>query len=221
VVPVGSEVEETSAVIVGAGGFGREIVDVIDDQWVGEGFPPIRLTGFLDDGDPELERLARLKVPLLGSTSDAARFKPSGFLIGVGDGATRQRIDQALTGSGFFAVSVRHRLGSIGRDVHLGPGLVLCSGAVITTNVRGGRHLHVNLNATIGHDCVLGDYVTLSPGVNISGNVTVGDRVSFGTNASVLPGVSIGDDVRVGANAMVRSDVAPGATVVGVPARPI
>jgi acetyltransferase-like isoleucine patch superfamily enzyme len=91
---------------------------------------------------------------------------------------------------------------------------------MLTTNIVAGRHLHVNLNATVGHDCVIGDFVTLAPGVSISGHVTIGDGVEFGTGAVVLPGVTIGDGAMVGAGAVVTRDVEPGVTVIGMPAKP-
>jgi serine O-acetyltransferase len=48
---------------------------------------------------------------------------------------------------------------------------------------------------------------------------TIGSRVYIGTGAKVLGHVTVGDDARIGANAVVLSDVPPGATVVGIPAR--
>jgi acetyltransferase-like isoleucine patch superfamily enzyme len=100
-------------------------------------------------------------------------------------------------------------------------GAVLAAGSRITTNVRAGRHVHLNVAATVAHDCRLDDYVSLSPGVHVSGNVTIGREVFLGTGAVVVPGCTIGAGAVVGAGAAVVSDVAAGETVVGVPARPV
>jgi acetyltransferase EpsM len=72
---------------------------------------------------------------------------------------------------------------------------------------------------TVGHDCVLHDYVTVFLGVNIAGNVTLHEGVTVGGGATVLPGVTVGAGATIGAGAVVVRDVPPGVTVKGVPAR--
>jgi serine O-acetyltransferase len=49
----------------------------------------------------------------------------------------------------------------------------------------------------------------------------IGDGTFFGAGARVLGGITVGHSARVGANAVVLSDVAPGTTVVGIPAKPV
>jgi sugar O-acyltransferase (sialic acid O-acetyltransferase NeuD family) len=205
-------------VIVGAGGFGREVLDVVDAGWWPEGAPQV--LGFVDD-----DLSARAEVEALGEVFlgpvDAMGSLDARYFVGIGSPKVRRRLDERLTGFGRTAHDpVVHRLAGVGRRVALGAGTVVCGGAMLTTNIVAGRHLHVNLNATVGHDCVIGDFVTLAPGVSISGHVTIGDGVEFGTGAVVLPGVTIGDGAMVGAGAVVTRDVEPGVTVIGMPAKP-
>ena len=81
--------------------------------------------------------------------------------------------------------------------------------------------MHLNVNAVVSHDCVIGDYVTLSPGVHLTGSVVVDDDVFFGTGAIVTPGRRIGRGAVVGAGSVVLDDVEAGARVSGAPARPM
>jgi len=110
---------------------------------------------------------------------------------------------------------------TIGADVELGAGSVICSNVSLTTNIRLGRHVHVNLNSTIGHDSRIADFVTINPLVAVSGDVCLDEDVTMGTHSSILQGLHVGTRSFVGAGAVVTKDVAPGTTVVGVPAKPL
>jgi sugar O-acyltransferase (sialic acid O-acetyltransferase NeuD family) len=202
-----------AVVIIGAGGHGREMLDVV----LACG---LTFEGFLDDGDVDEALLARRDVSRLG-TSNALETLDVDVLIGVGIPVTKQAIDARIEGYGRTSPTAVHPAASMGGDVRLGAGCVLAAGARLTTNVELGRHVHLGVNAVVGHDSTLGDYVTVLPGATVSGSVTVQPRVLIGTGANVIQGVTIGEGATVGAGAVVVHDVEAGATVVGVPARPI
>ena len=103
----------------------------------------------------------------------------------------------------------------------MGPGTIICSHASLTNHITLGRHVHVNLNCTIGHDSVMSDYVTLSPLVSISGGVKAENGAFFGAGSVVNPRLTVGKDAIVGAGAAVVRDVKAGITAVGVPAKPL
>ena len=95
----------------------------------------------------------------------------------------------------------------IGTRASFGDGLVLAHpiGIVINSSVRAGTNL------VLESGVVIGDNRGRSP--------TIGDDVFVGSGAKILGGVTIGSGARIGANAVVMHDVAPGATVFGIPAR--
>jgi sugar O-acyltransferase (sialic acid O-acetyltransferase NeuD family) len=211
--------ESSRIVIIGAGGHGREIYAVIDavNRVLG---PTYDVVGFADDGTPDLHRLQRLGVPLLGHVEDIPADVQ--YFIGIGRPALRKELDERLTALGLTATApIIHPAAWIGPDVTLGSGSVACAGVSVTTNVRAGRHVHINRNATVGHDVVLGDYVTVAPLSAISGDVILEDGVELGTGVSVLPGVRIGRGTVVGAQGCVTKDLPSGVTAVGIPARPL
>lgn len=114
-----------------------------------------------------------------------------------------------------------HPNSSIGKDVLIGSGTFIQSGAVITTQIEIGRGCLININSTIGHDSVIGDFTVVNPGATVSGNVVIGKAVLLGANATILENISIGDGAKIGAGAVVTRNVKDGETVIGVPARPI
>ena len=101
------------------------------------------------------------------------------------------------------------------------PGFIAAAGCFVTTNVRIGRHTHLNLGVTVGHDTILEAYVTANPGAHISGNVVLERGVSMGTGSSIIQGLRVGAGTFVGAGAVVTKNTPGGLTVVGVPAKPL
>lgn len=211
-------------VIVGTGGSGRETYVILRDilraragTWV--------FRGFVGAHEPDREVLSRLEAPFLGHPEALTRRIPEArgwdFVVGIGDGRTRRRVEQRLIDQGLQRATLVHPTALIGPDVLIGAGSVVGANCVITTNTRLGESTQVNIGCVIAHDARVGNYVTFAQGVNLAGNVTIEDTATIFTRATLTPGVSIGAAAVVGAGAVVITDVPPGVTVVGVPARPL
>lgn len=211
-----------NVVVVGAGGFGREVIDVLEALRADSGGPALTLLGVLDDAPSEnnLAHLADRGLDYLGTVDTWLTTAPTAsYIIGIAHAEHRRAIDTRLTAAGLSTVTLVHPAATIGSRVKLGAGTIICAGARLTTNILTGRHVHVHVNATIGHDTSLGDYASAYPQSAISGRCTIGDGATVGASATVIQGLTVGDSAFVGAGAVVTTEVIPRSTVMGVPAR--
>lgn len=208
----------TDLVIVGAGGHAREILDTVEALNAED--PTYRLLGFIADQEKRPELAEARGVKILGGIDLLGKLDAV-YAIGIGDLKARKRIDDLASDAGMEPATLVHPSAQVGGQVELGPGTYLAPGAVLTTNIRLGRHAHVNVGASISHDCVIGKWSLIGPGARVAGNVTLGNGVEIGIGAVVRPGVSIGDWALIGAGAAVVADVEAENVVAGVPAKPL
>lgn len=207
-------------VVVGCGGFGREVLSLVSalrargSTW--------ELAGFVDDAPSEAESA---KVAALGSTvfgdvaSLTTRTEPFAAVIAIGSPAARRSVVDRLAGAPVTYPVLVHPDATVGPGVELGEGTLIAAGARLSCQISVGRHVHVDQNATVGHDCDLGDFVRLNPQACVSGAVTLGPGTVVGASATVLQGLKVGGDAVVGAGAVVVSPVPDRQVVKGVPAR--
>ena len=198
-------------VIVGAGGHGREVLDVV------EAVGGYEVLGFVDDGAPDESLLADRGHRLLGGIGTIVDLGEVAVVIGIGD--PRTRADVAARLHARPAPPLVHPLASVGSNCSIGAGSVVAAGARLTTNVTVGQHCYVGPNASVGHDVVLADFATLYPGSIASGSVRIGRAATLGAGASVKQGLTVGARAVVGMGAAATHDVSEATTVVGVPAR--
>ena len=203
-------------VILGAGGHGRELLDIVEAMNAEE--RRWNVLGFLASDDEHPERVAARGLEVLGDPSLIGELRCD-YVVGIGNPATRRRIDVAAEGAGGTPVTLVHPTAIVGGANTIGPGCVLAAYSVVTTNVVLGRSVHLNVGASVSHDGRLGDYTILAPGARFAGGVTTGEGVDVGVGAVVRPSTTIGAAAVVGAGAAVVADVEPGAVVAGVPAR--
>lgn len=194
--------------MVGAGGAGRETLDVA--LAAGQA-----VTAFLDERTGGTTARGLRVWPL----RDAVRG--SAYVIGIADGGVRQRLSAVLDAAGLVPWTLVHPLAVVGPETRIGAGCVVMALAHVSSDVRLSSHVHVQYGATVGHDAVLEDHATVLPGASVSGSVVVGCGATVGSRAVVLQGRTVGRGAYVGAGAVVTRDVPDGVVVVGSPARPL
>jgi sugar O-acyltransferase (sialic acid O-acetyltransferase NeuD family) len=207
-------------VIIGAGGFAREVLDVIDAANQGE--PQYEVLGYVVDPQYGSPGTMVNEKPILGGLDWLSKRARDIFAIcGVGPSHHRYQLARRAEGLGCRFFSVVHPRAVLTRWIQLGRGVVITAGCVLTNQIRIGNHVQVNLACTIGHDAILEDFVTLAPGVHISGNATLRQGAFIGTGANLIEKLEIGAWSIVGAGSVVVQDVPANTTAVGVPAKVI
>jgi sugar O-acyltransferase (sialic acid O-acetyltransferase NeuD family) len=219
-------VKSRKVAIIGCGGFGREVLWLIRDHNDAVKLRKNRSTEVFDvvgfvDNDAAMHGKTLCDVPVLGSEDWLLTNAEVHAICGIGAPRVRMKITRRLEEGGVKFVTAIHPSVRMSDYVEIGTGCVVCAGTIITTQVRIGNHVHVNLNSTIGHDVVIDDYVTISPGANISGRVEIGYGADLGTNCSVIQNLKIGRGAIIGAGAVVNRDVEENVVSVGVPSRAI
>ncbi|MBQ4313167.1 MAG: acetyltransferase [Clostridia bacterium] len=201
--------------IVGAGGFGREMLQFLKD--INKTEKRWNIKGFLDDNLAALDGY-ECDHRVVGRISDWQPSENEEFVCAVAFPKIKEKVVSCLKGKGARFVSVIHPTAYIGDFNKIGEGLVMFPHSYISVNTKIGDFVTL-LYSHIGHDAEIGDYSTVCGQCGINGHVTIGKRVFVGSNVGTVPGVTIGDDTWIGAGSVVVSDIRPGVTVVGNPAK--
>ncbi|GGR36075.1 acetyltransferase [Deinococcus ruber] len=205
--------------IVGTGGLARELHQLVEDiNAVRESFD---FLGWLD-ANTALHHTKVHDALVHGDIGWLADHPDVHVVVGIGAPALRRKVVERIKGLGHtkFATLI-HPSAVIGNRIQMGEGVVICAGVVATTDLMIGNHVLINIVATVAHEDVVGDYVTIAPGANVSGNVTIGEGTDIGTNATIIQGIEIGSWSIVGAGAVVAKPLPANVTAVGAPAKPI
>jgi len=204
--------------IIGAGGMGREVLDVIDAcNQVKETYQPL---GFIVD--PQFGAAGTMinDKPILGGFDWLEKHFDDVYVIcGVGASHLRHQLIQRAEALNCRFINLIHPSAILTRMVSLGEGVVITAGCILTNQIQIGNHVIINLSCTIGHDADLQNFVTLGQGVHISGNVTIGTGCYIGTGATILEKIQIGEWSIIGAGGTVTRNIPANTTVVGVPCR--
>jgi len=203
--------------IFGTSGFAREIADVGYEL----GYRPY----FIARAESDISLPVDAHVIL---ESNLAHKADSAFAIGIAETAIREHVARRFAHLWF--PTLIHPASSFGRGqravVEARRGVVVCAGVRFMNNIRVGDFCAFDLNATIGHDSIVEDFVHVAPGANVSGNVHLRTRCWIGTGATIKQGTAaekliVGPDTVLGSGAAVVSHCDSQAVYVGVPARRI
>ena len=207
-----------NCVIVGCGGHGRVVLDILlaagDHRVVGFVDSNRKLLGRRVDGLAVLGDLTMLE-------SLRAEHGIEGAVVAIGNNGVRRHFADACERHGLRLINAIHPSANIAHNAKLGRNVVVAAGALVCAHCQIGDSVILNTGSIVDHESMIGTATHICPGARLAGRVSVEAGAFVGIGATVIQSIRIGCEAVVGAGAVVIRDVAPLATVVGVPAREI
>lgn len=141
--------------------------------------------------------------------------------IAIGNNALRKAVSQKVREfcPNFRFPALVHPTASISKTAQLGPGALVMTKAVVHARSRIGEHAIINTASIIEHDCQIQNFVNISPGCALGGEVNVGESTSLGLGTIVRQGLLIGQDSLIGMGSVVTKSIPEGVVAYGNPCR--
>ncbi len=204
--------------ILGCGGHGRVVLDILANAGGHD------VVGFIDS-NPRMVGRRIDGVEVLGRPDDMPRIRDElgvrDVIVAVGDNGARRALADRLESTGFDLINAVHPSANIAHNVRLGRNIVVCAGALVCAHCQIGDSVVLNTGSIVDHETLIGTATHICPGARLAGRVTVESGAFVGIGATIIQSIRIGYEAVIGAGAVVIDDVAPMATVVGVPAREV
>jgi len=200
--------------IIGTGGFGREVLCCVIDI-IGHTDRNINEFVSFMVSDQYFKESEIMGVGVIKQS----QFDPEKYetVVAIGEPDSRKKMVESLPLNTAFAKLI-HPSATVSTWVKIGEGSIITAGCILTSNIKLGNHTHLNLNTTIGHDCIIGDYFTTAPGANVSGSCNFGNNIYLGTGSAIKQNIHICSDVTIGMGAIVVKNITEAGTYVGSPA---
>lgn len=183
--------------LYGASGHAKVIIDILKATGV-------EIEGLVDD-NPDVNVLGEYPV-----FHQYLNYSP--IIVSIGNNSIRKMIAGRLSGEFGRAI---HPSAVVSSSAIVEDGSVIMQGAVIQADAKIGKHCIINTGASVDHECVIEDFVHVSPHATLCGNVHVGEGSWVAAGTVVLPGVKIGKWSVIGAGSVVSKNIPDGVLAVG------
>lgn len=205
-------------VIVGAGGFGKEVAWLIER--INSRKKQYEILGYVDDGLTKGQTVSQYSV--IGNIYSLNAYDEDlNICIAIGDASLRKKLVDKIKKIKNFKFPNLVDPSAIVSVKKLGCGNIICANNVFTIDYKLDDFNIINLSCTIGHDVIIKSFVTIYPGVNVSGNVHIKQLTEIGTGAKIIQGKTIEENVIIGAGSVIVSDLESDSVYVGIPAKKI
>lgn len=204
-------------IIIGAGGYGRELLQWIKD--INAQSPTWQIVGFVDDNLNALDNV-ECDYPIIGRVWEWQPQDDEVFALALGDPKTKEKVAKLMKAKNAVFTNVIHPTATVTKFSKFGEGLIMFPHAKLSVNSTVGDFVTI-LSSGVGHDVAVGDFTTISGFCSILRNVKIGKRVFLASNVAIAQDVIIEDDAFLGIGSVVVNTVKAGQKVFGNPARVI
>lgn len=203
--------------IVGAGSVGKFIAYNID-QFTEQ----FEILGFLDDDAAKLNTHIA-GYPVIGPLNDLYVFsgKDVAVVWGIAFPDVKKKLFEKYQHLKFDFPNFIAKNTWISGAVTIGKGVIIYPATSINYECCISDFAVINMNCALGHNCYVGKFSSLAPGVNFAGHTKVGESVDVGIGVSTIQNVVINDNAVIAGQAMVVFEVEAADRVAGIPARSI
>ncbi len=176
---------------------------------------------------PENVRNLVLGKKVIGEDSELEELYRRGYhyafvTVGsIGDVTVRVRLHQRLEQLGYSIPNIIDPTAVISTSVMLGKGIYVGKNAVVNAGTQINNGAIINTAATIEHDCRIGEFVHVSSGAILCGNVMVGDYTHIGAGSMIRQQVRIGKSTMIGMGSVVLKDIGDSLEAYGNPCREV
>lgn len=205
-------------VIIGAGGFGREVYWSAKES-VGYG-SEFEIKGFLDSNEHILDAFPNYP-PILGVEDTYEIESDDIFVCAVGDVRLKKKCCETILNRGGHFFNLVHKDAYIGENTHIGVGCIFLALSRVHCDVSIGDFVTVQPYSVIGHDVKVGNWCQINDYSDCGGASEIGNEVTINTHSFIFPRVKVGDRATIGAGSFVLRNVKEGVVVFGNPAKPL
>lgn len=201
-------------IIIGAGGYGREIYCLI--KRINAVIPTWNVKGFLDDNIHALDG-KNCDRQIIGKICEWEPAEDEFFAMGIASPCIKEKVSTLLKAKGAKFPVLISPTAIVHNDFAFGEGCIISGHSIVGDNAHVGNFVHIS-SSMIGQDAVIGDYSTTTGYANVT-TAKLGRRVFVGSHAVILNDMKIGDDAFICAGSIVVRNVKAGMKVFGNPAR--
>ena len=202
-------------IVVGASGFGRELVQWIED--INAVKPEWDIIGFIDDNLNALDG-CRCDYHIIGSIKEWQPKEDEYFACAIAIPNVKYEVVNSLLQKGAKFATLIHPTALVNKYAEMGEGVVITPRSNINADTKIGDYVSI-LGSGVGHDATVGAYSTLSGRCSINGHVKIGEKVYVACGVSIAPSKKIGDNSYIGIGSVVINNVKAGTRVFGNPAK--